>query len=94
MPSTATGAGSTSCASACPTNAACTTGQLIPCPAAAARTEPCSSTAAPAARRSRPVTRAPGGSSAIDSVNARREHPRSRQRNCRLCQRTASGSSP
>jgi hypothetical protein len=66
-PSTPTGCGSTSSASARRTQAACATGQLIKPSHATLTVTPlliCSATC----RRSRPVTRAPAGSSTICSV--------------------------
>ena len=94
MPSTPGGAGSASSRSAWATNAACAIGQLIGSFLVTEETERPEPTATPAARRHRLVIRVPGGSSAIDSVNALRGQADSRQRYCFLCQRTASGASP
>lgn len=94
MPSTTGGAGSTSSSSAWATKASWATGQLIGSLAATAATDCLEPIARAACRRSRPVTRAQGGTSLIDSVNAFRGHRRSRHRYWTLCQRTASGACP
>ena len=94
MPSTTGGAGSMSSSSAWATKASWVTGQLIGSLAATAATDCPEPIARAACRRSRPVTRAPGGTSLIDSVNALRGQAASRHRYCALCQRTTSGCSP
>src|SRR5664280_3096889 len=93
IPSTSGAAGSTSSRSAWATNAACTIGQLIGSSPVTEDTDRPEPTATAAARRHRPVIRAYGGHSPIDSVNAFRGHCGSRHRNCVLCHRTTSGAS-
>jgi hypothetical protein len=93
IPSTLTGSGSGSCAQTAATNAECAAGQPSR-PAPAVLTGSPSPIRSATCRRSRPVTRAPAGTSPICSVNARRAHAASRQAYWTLCQRTASGSSP
>ena len=64
------------------------------CARTAAPTDAPPSTTATAAWRSRPVTRAPAGSSGMHSVNAVCGQASSPQRYCHMYQRTANGSSP
>ena len=86
IPSTRTGSGSAgSIAVARSVNAADTTGQdTAMSRPTAVMVRPPTATAAPAASRSRPVTRAREGTCGIDSVNDDRAHPDSRHRHRRL----------
>jgi hypothetical protein len=93
IPSTRTGAGSAgSIAVAHSAKAADTTGQDKPMSRPTALTvRPPTATAAPAAAFNRAVTRAPGPSCGIDSVNEDRTHPDVRQRHRRLCHTSRAG---
>jgi len=83
----AVGAGSTSTSAAATRTARCAVGQLTPCAAPASLTDRhAPPTAAPIARRNRPVVRIPAGTSLIVSVKDPRGHPRSKQRHRTLCQ--------
>jgi len=95
IPSTRGGAGSPSTPSATRRKARCVVGQLTWWASATSLTERFASpTASAIARRSRPVNRAPSGTSEIASVNVLRGHSCSRQRSRRLCQRTVNAVSP
>jgi len=93
-PSTGVGAGSASRTAARASTARCTVGQATSCARATSSTQRFCSTASASARRSRPVVRAPAGTSGIDSVNVLRGHSFSRHRHRRLHQRSSRRASP
>jgi hypothetical protein len=95
MPSTAVGSGTASSASAYSTNAPCAVGHVTPNASATSATDRhASPTAAPIARRNRPVVRAPAGTSSMASVNEPRPQLGSWQRHRVLRQRTEIPLSP
>lgn len=96
MPRCATGAGGRdSTGPACPANAACATGQDMPCHRAASATvQPRSATSAPASSRSRAVIRHRGGTCGADSVNVLRSHSPRTHFHRRFSQHTRTWSRP
>jgi len=95
IPSTSVGSGSASAAAAASMTALCAVGQDTPnAPATSLTARFASPTAAPIARRIRPVTLARGGTSPIDSVNDPRGHSTARQRHRRLRHTTTIAASP
>jgi hypothetical protein len=95
MPSTVVGSGSFNACSAASTTAACAVGQVTPKQYATSATlRHASPTAAPIARRNRPVVRRPVAISSIDSVNDNRAHVGSTRRHRVLCQTTEIPVSP